>query len=107
MRDYHRGDRNQVKHARMLLVTHLMFEGTNLIVDNCNLNPHDLHHYKSLAKQYDYKVKIVNFTDIPLELCIERNKRSENPVPETLIRALHHRWIKPDDEEIVNKVNSI
>src|SRR5499433_4333147 len=48
-------------------------------VDATNLTPHERSSWIKLAKDYGYEVQAV-FFDVPLEVCLERNRRRDRVV---------------------------
>ncbi len=51
-----------------------MARGELLVVDATHTLPSYFHDYAKLAQKYRYKAYAVDFTDVPLEICKERNK---------------------------------
>ena len=58
-----------------------MFQGGAIFLDNLNLKYSELSRVIELSKKHWYEVKIIDFSDITLEQCLENNKH----------RALHKR----------------
>jgi predicted kinase len=67
----------------------------NVILDNTNLNPRIEKDIRKLAEEYHAIVKIKDFTDVPIEICIERDSKREKPVGEKVIRGMYDRYLKP------------
>lgn len=70
--------------------------GYDIVIDNMNLNPKEVKYYKDLV---DSTLGYVNcysleFQDffIPLEVCIERDSKRENPIGEEVIRATYEKY---------------
>ena len=68
----------------------------DIVVDNMNLNPKEVLFFEGLAKsylcqQYKYKVFYKDFFT-PLEECIARDAKRENPVGESIIRSTYNRY---------------
>lgn len=70
--------------------------GYDIVIDNMNLNSNEVTYYKDLAASTSRLISpyIVEFKDffIPLEVCIERDSKRENPVGEEIIRATYERY---------------
>lgn len=80
-------------------------EGKNVIWSDTNLNP--IHWER--AQKYKNQTQIVwkDLTDVPLELCIERDSKRENPVGEKVIRDQYKNYIQKIPEPIVWDVNKL
>lgn len=70
--------------------------GYDIVIDNMNLNSNEVTYYKDLAASTSRLISpyVVEFKDffIPLEVCIERDSKRENPVGEEIIRATYERY---------------
>jgi predicted kinase len=70
--------------------------GYDIVIDNMNLNSNEVTYYKDLAASTSRLISpyVVEFKDffIPLEVCIERYSKRENPVGEEIIRATYERY---------------
>lgn len=75
-------------------------------VDATNLTPHERHSWIKLAKDYGYDVQAV-FFDVPLEVCLERNRRRERLVDEDVMRRMSARLRPPTFEEGFSKVTVV
>lgn len=66
-----------------------MQRGLTTIIDATNIKEGTINKYSKLADKYFYKVYVVDFTDVPVETCIERNKnRGYKKVPEKVIFSM-------------------
>ena len=63
--------------------------GYDIVIDNMNLNSNEVTYYKDLAASTSRLISpyVVEFKDffIPLEVCIERDSKRENPIGEEII----------------------
>lgn len=70
--------------------------GYDIVIDNMNLNSNEVTYYKDLATSTSRLISpyVVEFKDffIPLEVCIERDSKRENPIGEEIIRATYERY---------------
>lgn len=94
-----------------------MQNGEFTVIDACNSKTSEIGRYRTLADKYRYRVFIVDFTDVPLERCIEQNKKRPEYkwVPDEAIENIYSRFatqkvpsgiktIKPDElNEIMEK----
>jgi predicted kinase len=75
-------------------------------VDATNLTPHERHSWIKLAKDYGYDVQAV-FFDVPVEVCMERNRRRERVVDEDVMRRMAAKLKPPTFEEGFSKVTVV
>ena len=75
-------------------------------VDATNLTPHERHGWIKLAKDYGYEVQAV-FFDVPVEVCLERNRRRERVVDEEIMRRMAAKLKPPTFEEGFSKVTVV
>jgi predicted kinase len=75
-------------------------------VDATNLTPGERRPYIKLADLYGCAAEAV-FFDVPLEECMERNRRRERVVPEEAMRKLAARLVPPSIEEGFAKITVI
>lgn len=76
------------------LLEYRMSRGEFTVIDGTASKTRDIQQYKDLAEQYRYRMFCVDFTEIPLETCLVRNKlRPEwKWVPEDAIRNIYARF---------------
>jgi len=75
-------------------------------VDATNLSPHERNGWIKLAKDYGYEVQAV-FFDVPVEVCLERNRRRERKVPEDAMRRMAGKLKQPTFEEGFSKITVV
>ena len=75
-------------------------------VDATNLTPQERHNWIKLAKDYNYEVHAV-FFDVPLEVCIERNKKRQRTVEEEVMRRMWGKLRPPTFEEGFSKITVV
>ena len=75
-------------------------------VDATNLTPHERSTWIKLAKDYGYEVQAV-FFDVPLEVCLERNRRRDRIVDEDVMRRMAAKLKVPTFEEGFSKVTVV
>lgn len=72
-----------------------MENGDFTVIDACNTKTSEMSRYKDLAQQYKYRVFVVDFTDIPIEVVKEQNANrypSYKRVPENVIDLAYSRF---------------
>ena len=72
-------------------------------VDATNLSPHERRQWIKMAKGFGYDVHAV-FFDVPLETCLERNRRRERQVPEEIMRQMGQKLKPPTFKEGFSKI---
>jgi predicted kinase len=79
------GDKEEVFNLFFERLEKLMTVGTDVIIDNTNLNPKQRKPILDRAQQFGYSDVQLWLLDIPLELCLRRNKSRERIVPEDIV----------------------
>ena len=72
-------------------------------VDATNLSPGERRQWIQMAKSFGYGVQAV-FFDVPLEVCLERNRRRDRIVPEDVMRRMAAKLKPPSFEEGFSKI---
>lgn len=86
---------SEVIKIRNSIIRSLLSEGICVIVDDTNLNPI---HEKTIREMFGDLAEVsVEYFDVPLEVCLERNAARQNPVPEDFIIAQYNKYIKDKD----------
>lgn len=75
-------------------------------VDATNLSPHERRQWIKMAKSFGYDVHAV-FFDVPLEVCLERNRHRERTVSEDVMRKMAERLRAPDFKEGFSKITVV
>jgi predicted kinase len=75
-------------------------------VDATNLSPHERRQWIKMAKSFGYDVQAV-FFDVPLEVCLERNRRRERTVSEDVMKKMADRLKPPDFKEGFSKITVV
>ena len=92
---------NYIISCRNQLLNIAVYMGFNtIIVDGMNLNPKDIDYImmvvdnfnKALEDDNQYKIEFKDFTNISLDVCIERDSKRENPLGEKVIRDIFNKY---------------
>jgi predicted kinase len=75
-------------------------------VDATNLSPHERRQWIKMAKSFGYDVQAV-FFDVPLDICMERNKRRERTVGDDVMKKMAERLRPPDFKEGFSKITVV
>ena len=89
-----------VRALRDTCVHRAMDEGYDIVVDNMNLSNHEYVAYRDIVASHNkyetdsckhYTIEYKDFFT-PLEICIERDSKRENPIGEEVIRKTYERY---------------
>lgn len=72
-------------------------------VDATNLSPHERRQWIKMARSFGYEVQAL-FFDVPLEVCLERNRRRERTVQEDVMRRMAEKLRAPSFKEGFSKI---
>jgi predicted kinase len=75
-------------------------------VDATNLSPHERRQWIKMAKSFGYDVQAV-FFDVPLEVCMDRNRRRERTVSDDIMKKMAERLRPPDFKEGFSKITVV
>ena len=91
---------------RSLLRARLIAKMPLNYVDATNLSPHERRQWIKMAKSFGYDVQAV-FFDVPLEVCMERNRRRERTVSDDVMKKMAERLRAPDFKEGFSKITVV
>lgn len=84
---------NITRQAMKVLARDFLLDGKVVIIDDTNLNKGTLQSWLDLAKvTLGTKVEIVDLTNVPVDVCIERDAAREAPVGAIVIRNMAIRY---------------
>lgn len=66
--------------------------GYSVVLDATNF--HNEKPWQKISNDYNVVMEIQDFTDVPLEVCIERDSKRENPVGAEVITHFYNRHLK-------------
>ena len=91
---------------RSMLKARLLARRPLNYVDATNLSPHERRSWIKLAKDFGYDVHAV-FFDVPLEVCLERNRRRQRVVKEDVMHRMAGKLKPPTFEEGFSKITVV
>jgi predicted kinase len=91
---------------RSMLKARLIARRPMNYVDATNLTPHERHNWIKLAKDYGYEVQAV-FFDVPLEVCLDRNRRRQRVVDEAVMHRMSSKLRAPTFDEGFSKITVV
>lgn len=80
--------------ARDASILALLGKGVDVVCDDTNLRQRVMRDLAKLAQRAGAELEVHDFTDVPLDLCIDRDAKRDQPVGETVIRGMHTRFLK-------------
>lgn len=85
----------RIQAARDALIVGLLARGVSVINDDTNLPQRTARDLAALARRARASFDVADFTDVPLETCLERDaaRTDKKPVGETVIRDMHARYL--------------
>jgi predicted kinase len=75
-------------------------------VDATNLSPHERKQWIKMAKSFGYEVQAV-FFDVPLAVCMERNRKRERVVTDEMMQKMAERLRPPTFKEGFEKITVV
>jgi predicted kinase len=91
---WHGGDTEaQVIAARDGAITALLRRGTDVVCDETALPQRTARDLAGLALRAGARLEVWDMTDVPLDVCLERDAARPNPVGEQVIRDMHARFL--------------
>ena len=80
--------------ARDAFIAQALKHNYDVVIDDTNLAPKHLEAIRTIALQFGAEVLIQDFTHVPLEECIRRDKQRQNYVGEDVIKDMHKRFLE-------------
>jgi predicted kinase len=77
------------------IIRRALSRGKDVIVDDTNGNPAHLEAVIDIAKEFNARVKIKDFTKVPIEACIERDLARPRSVGQSVIRKTYKQYFAP------------
>lgn len=91
-------DEPLVKHLETKVLQHYLELGRSIIIDNTSISRRSRAAYLEMIKKYRKSMGVI-FMATPVDLCLERNRTADYPVPERLISLLSAELEIPKKEE--------
>jgi predicted kinase len=83
----------QIIGARDVLVSSLLRRGLDVVCDDTNLPQRTARDLANLATACSASLQVWDLTDVPVEVCVERDAGRDRSVGEPVIRDLHRRYL--------------
>ncbi len=95
-----------VKHIERKTVEQLLHTKKKVLIINTFATKRSRQPFIDMARQSKKTVGAI-FLNRPLEECLERNAKNENPAPQEVIYKLHHRIELPEKSEGLDEVITV
>lgn len=99
---YNPKNRSHEKRAireRDRLVIEALTNEQDIVVDDTNLNPIHVKRLANIAREHNAEFKIEDsFMRVPMQECIDRDSLRSNPVGQSVIRGMFHKWINGEPQ---------
>lgn len=82
-----------IRQCELLLAEYFYQQGFNLICDDTNLSKSAQAMWQEFANKKGMTLEVKDFTDVPLEVCIKRDRIRPNSVGEKVIRKMHRTYL--------------
>lgn len=85
---------NLISYINNAIITKAVSLNYDIIIDNINLNPKNILYIEDiiLLCNMKYTIEYKDFFDVPLSVCIERDKKRTNPIGEEVIKSFYNRY---------------
>lgn len=83
------GDKERVFEIFFARMERAMSEGRDIVIDNTNINPMHRKQILERATRLSYQDVQLWILDVPLDVCLERNRARERQVPEEILTKMH------------------
>lgn len=85
-----------IRKAELALADLYLAAGFTVIIDDCNLSPSAMSMWQEFATGKNITQDMQDFTAVPLETCIERDRKRPNYVGEQVIRRMYRDFLQPN-----------
>ena len=96
-----------VKKSRDLLLEAALAAGHSIISDDTNLSPKTVAELEGMANKHNASVQFADFTDVPVEVCVQRDAMRQNPVGSKVILKMYNDLLKKPDPKYVPPITGL
>jgi predicted kinase len=100
-RQFDERDTKFINYYRELIINDALEDGSSVIVDAMNLSSKHEDIYRAKAESYGCEFEIKSFLDVPLEVCIQRDSKRENPIGKKLITKMYNQFVRKEPPKII------
>lgn len=99
-------DEGLVKNIRDEMIRNYLSRGLTVISSDTNLSPKTRARLRRIAEAFEADIQVQDFTDVPIETCLERNadrwRRGDFKVPDEAIIRMHEQYLKNQSRPLQN-----
>lgn len=88
------GNEAHIKGVELAIAERFLLAGYSVIVDDTNLAVSAMAMWRELSGRMGIEIEIRDFTDVDVDLCVQRDREREKPVGERIIRKMHEQYIR-------------
>lgn len=88
-----------IRLVRARMIDEFLSRNYDVIVDNLNLRPEDEANYRQVAAMHRAQFEVIDMTDVPLHVCIARDRLRSQPVGEKVIWRWYRDFIAPNQRK--------
>lgn len=88
-----------IRLVREKMIHEFLGRNYDVIVDNLNLRPQDEETYRQLAATYNADFEVLDMTDVPLHVCVARDRQRAKPVGGKVIWKWYRDFIAPSQRK--------
>ena len=86
--------------CRNAIISNAVASGYSIIVDDTNLSPSNETDLRQIAKTLNVDFEIKDFTDVSLDVCLERDRKRNPSVGKEVIMRMYNQFLKPEFKQI-------
>lgn len=91
--------------ARNALIELFIDAKCSVIIDDTNLAPSHEITLREIAKKKSIAFEVKDFTDVPLAICIERDRKRADYVGEAVIKKMYKQFLKKEEVVVMKEKN--
>lgn len=84
----------RLKTIRIDMIAIAIDSQLDIVIDNMNLSKSSIQEIEDILSEYtDYHIEYKDFTNVPLEVCIERDSHRTNPIGKQIITETYNKYL--------------
>lgn len=85
---------------RDTMIAEALHMGQDVVVDDTNFAEKHITAIQDIAAEWGASFEVKDF-DVPLEVCLERNRKRNSSIPDKVIVDMHNKYVLPGKEKVV------
>ncbi len=99
-------DEYLVKHVERKIIEHYLHKSRKVLIDNTSVTKDSRKNYVRIAREMNKSIGVI-FINTSVNTCIERNRKSQDKIPEIVISNLYAKIEIPQKDEGFKRVKKI